>query len=429
MKSLVLCLAIFTSSISFAGGMVGNGGDAILQEFNLRGIQIAAYLKSEPAVASKYGLDAAKFLDVVKKTALEGQEHLILRGVEVDAINYPSELRIQVSRTRWAATATRMDAYFVQRRIALHEYLWIYGVDDTAYVVSNAIVAELEKAAAQILDPQVRELLLGRLCDAVDKHDFATAESLLTWGLDLNVKCPGRDGELPLGRLMYIIGSFPTLESSPLSLFRAMLAYGADPNQNAVFPRDEPLLTVAIYTDFEATKALLEFGANPNWTNSAGYTAFALGAASDGNLRLDAKGFELLLNSGGDVNLSGYRYEHVSPARVIVQKENNLDVVTALIKSGKTDWCRPSNYGWFQRTIDAVAAQYKPLLEQAGVKCGRFEVNYSQGATCDEAVETGKKLCESRGFKHFIVNRPTADSKDVCNGNMASVSCLDDDVP
>jgi hypothetical protein len=132
------------SHIGPKGGMVGNGGDAVLQEFNLRALQLAGFFKVESAVAQAYSIDAKLFLEVVKKTKIEAKDRLFLDGVEVDAINYPSEFRIEMNRMRWAATAIRADSYLVQRRIVLHEFLWVYGISDEKYAVSNPIIVEVE---------------------------------------------------------------------------------------------------------------------------------------------------------------------------------------------------------------------------------------------------------------------------------------------
>lgn len=398
MRKIVASLILLISFQSYAGGMVGNGGDAVLQEFNLRGIQLAAYFKTETKVAQTYGIDAAKFLETVKKTTLEDQDHLFLNGVEVDAINYPAEFHIQVSRTRWEQSATRPDAYFVQRRIALHEYLWVYGIDDTNYAVSNPIVDELEKDSGQLLDPSVREMLFSKFCDTLNSDDFGGAKSLLSWGLDLNEDCPKGSGTLRT-TFQYVLFSYlripksETKEADRLALIKAMLEYGADPNQDGV-------LTKASTEDVEFARLLLEFGADPNLMDSDGRTEFSYVAGySDGNSGITAETFWLFFNAGGDVNLSAEKYMNNCPARVIVAKPNNAEVVEALIQTNKVDWCNTIDPAWKTRTLDVVRPEYQPLLSKYHVSCGRFELVSGKGSTCDAAQADGKKQCLDKGYK------------------------------
>ncbi len=442
MKILALLLT-FSLNAWATGGMVGNGGDAILQEFNLRGIQLAAYFKTDPTTAGKYSIDAAKFFDVVKKTQLEDQDHLFLRGVEVDAINHPSEFRIEVSRTRWESSATRTDAYFVQRRIALHEYLWVYGIDDTGYAVSNPIIADLEKAAGQVLDPTVRSLLLKNLCDKIDAGVYDDAESLLSWGLDLNQNCPSASGwpssttsSTPLQRVLQSYYQKPKtdpIQPSRLLLIRSMLQFGANPNQTGWLYQDAPLLVDVLPFDIDLARLLFEFGADPNALDANGISAFARACNLSGNFDMRVDTFNLFIAAGGDVNLSRNSWGNQSPARVVVSKPDNSDVVEELIKTGKTDWCTPSVGGWVTRAIDDVLAAYKPILAKNGIVCGRFTTAYGKGQTCAEAQEDGRRQCSDQGYKNIKPFAATAgvycvgysDDK-IKNGYLTGFSCTDD---
>jgi hypothetical protein len=427
MKVVFLLLSLL-SSIAFAGGMVGNGGDAVLQEFNLRGLQLAAYFKVESAVATKYSVDAAKFLDVVKKTQLEGQDHLFLGSAEVDAINHPSEFRIEVSRTRWGLSANRSDAYFVQRRIALHEYLWVYGIDDTGYAVSNPIIAELEKAAVQVLDPDVRDILYGKLCATLRwDNNYAATIRLLSWGLDLNTACagPAVAGRTPL-TLLLGKKSDVSYSDQYLVLLRSMLEYGADPNgtvwQNSYCPGCFegwlPLIVTALTDDHSVdndkiTDMLFEFGADPNrLLMRYGTSTFAVAAGQGiGKFyKMDAITFTKFINAGGDVNLSQSNSGNYSAARAIVQKEDNADVVEALIKTGKTDWCTISVAGANSsddaqrvtptRVIDVTRPEYQALIKKYGITCGRYAAVYGKAQTCEGAQAQARKQCVDQGYRH-----------------------------
>jgi hypothetical protein len=406
--------AILISALSFtahAGGMVGNGGDAVLQEFNLRGIQLANYFKSELSVAQTYGIDPLKFLATVKGTKLEGQDHLFLSGQEVDAINYPPESRIEVSRTRWTQSATRGDAYFVQRRIALHEYLWVYGINDAAYTVSNAILADIEKSVGPLVDPDVRKLLMRKFCNKIDAADYAGARGYLSWGLDLNEDCafsiPSTPSIPSVAPMQIVLNSYlaepaeQPSESDRISLIQAMLQFGSNPNQMGFSMY--PLLVDSMTLDLNFTRLLFDFGADPNLMDEKnGITAFTYAAriGSGSTPRaMNAESLMMFLNAGGDVNLSGDRL-HQTPAREIVAKGFNAEVAEVLIKSGKTDWCSILDGAMEDRTIDMVSAEYRPLLATYHIQCPPYAKIFGKGATCQAAQDDGRRHCTDLGFKN-----------------------------
>ena len=452
MKILALLLT-FSLNAWAAGGMVGNGGDAVLQEFNLRGIQMAAYFRAEPAVASRFAIDAAKFLDVVRKTKLEAQDHLTLNGVEVDAINHPDQMRIEVSRLRWEASSQLENTYFVQRRIALHEYLWVYGIDDTGYAISNAIIAELESVSQQIMDPSIREILHTKLCNDADSNDYLATKNLLSWGLDPNERCYRDESGLvypaqtPWDKVLkqvYDLNS--SNETLYIDLIRAMLKFGADPNAsvrrgNSLYDSFWTPAVVATlggdrFSD-KVTDLLFEAGADPNKIDVEGVSTFATAAGQQSRrfYKMDLKTFNKFLSLGGDVNLSQATSQNMSAVRGIIQKEENADVVEALIKTGKTDWCTPSALGADSkpgpgrvvptRAIDIVRPEYQSLLKQYGVTCGRFLVTYGAAMTCKAAQAQAREQCSAQGFKQMSQIPPDM-SGNQCGGG-GSINGVRDD--
>ncbi len=390
---------LFVSSAG-AGGMVGNGGDSILQEFSLRGLQLAAYFKAEPTVAQTFGIDPIKFLDIVKKTKLEGQDHLFLLAQEVDAINYPSEYRIEVSRSRWIQTTSRTDAYLIQRRIALHEYLWVYGINDDKYIISNPIIVEIEKAVGQTLDSETQRLFFQRFCDKLSANDFVGAGELLSWGLDLNQDCPSSQASYtPMQIILFSYMQKPEsnlIETDRLKLIKRMLQFGANPNQVGFF---EPIIIDVLSNSLEFAKLLFEFGADPNLLDNQGFSVFSQAANVTGGFNMRENSFTMFFNAGGDVNLSASKFYNRSPARVIVSKENNSDVVEALIQTGQVDWCNSGDSAWITRTIDVVRPEYQSLLDKYQIACGRFAVVAGEGNTCLLAQENGKQKCLNQGFQ------------------------------
>jgi len=427
------CLVFLFTLPAGAGIMVGNGGDAVLQEFNLRGIQLAAYFKAEPQVAQTYGIDPAKFLQTVKKVILEGEDHLYLNGTEVDAINYPSEMRIQVSRTRWRDSATRDDAYFVQRRIALHEYLWIYGINDENYKVSNPIISELEKSSAGVLDPDIRRAIVQNLCERIENANYAGAQSLLVWGLDLNESCTSAKFDETASPLTIIIDSFyfaPLPRSDRLELLRKMLEYGADPNEiYEDFAEAGGVLLDATFRNLEAARILVEFGGDPNTVDPDGWSVFARVVERSS----DVNQFWFLLNSGGDVNFSQTYWQwqsNSSPARVIVEGQENAPLVEALLQSKKVDWCNDVDpMGPLPtRAIDVVRPEYQLIFEKHHISCGRFLGVEGVGPSCSAAQERARHIClVEKGFaKATFDPRPTADGcYEFANEVSAYMHCTD----
>lgn len=132
MKWLVFCFAaIWVGQGAFAGNELGNGGDSVAQEFVAIGRKVADRIRVE----TDPSIPADAFLAAVESTAVSTHGHLELRGVEVDAINYPESKRIEVNRARWREYGIREKASLV-----FHEYLGIAGVDDSNYRISGKYV-------------------------------------------------------------------------------------------------------------------------------------------------------------------------------------------------------------------------------------------------------------------------------------------------
>lgn len=397
----ISCFFALAGRAQAEGGMVGNGGDAVLQEFNLRGIQVANFLQAEPAIAQAHGIDPVQFLAVVKQTRLESHPQLFLRGQEVDAINYPWEHRIEVSRSRWAQSASRIDAYFVQRRIALHEYLWVYGINDELYVVSNPIMAAIERTVGPVMDPGIRRLLLNRFCERLSQLDFTGAGELLSWGLDLNQNCQTSGTEQsPVRHLLFTYLHTPSpgpVDLARLELIRRMLLLGLNPNQLG-FGLGNPILVDAMNYDLGFMRLLFAFGADPNLMNEHGDSVFSVAAGLSGPKRMQGDTFRMFFDAGGDVNLQGEAY---SPAQRIVSQQDNTDLVETLIQTGKVNWCRSLDPFLRIRTIDMVRAEYQPLLRKYQLQCGRFLSLVGRGDTCALAQEDGRKQCMDRQFKYI----------------------------
>lgn len=144
----------------------GNGGDEVSQAFVDAGYELVESLMKDPVA----GVDTQALLRAVEATKVHSEEKLVLRGMEVDAINYPhpEAPRILVSRSGWA----RMENVSHRRMfLAFHEYLGIMGLDDSRYQIS----ARLDRAGVCGRTPEVRidiEETLKKSCYRIIEDDL-----------------------------------------------------------------------------------------------------------------------------------------------------------------------------------------------------------------------------------------------------------------
>jgi hypothetical protein len=168
------------------------------------------------------------------------------------------------------------------------------------------------------------------------------------------------------------------------------------------FLRRSILVDAVIYYPGVA-QMLLEFGADPNALDEDGASAFSVIAAVNGGKYLRADTLRMIMEAGGDVNLTG---SHSSPAQTIVSSEGNAEIVEALIQTGKVEWCRSMDPYWGQRTIDRVSAEHLPLLRRYGISCSRFKRVFGKGESCALAKDAGRMQCMNEGFQ-FATLGPT----------------------
>lgn len=116
----------------------GNAGDTFTAEFVLTGRDIEARLKMLPS-SELIGLDLLALRGALSNTSVHSEENLVLNGYEVDAINYPAQAKIVMSRSRWRAL--RNPAETRQRlTLVLHEYLFMIGLDDSQFKISGRLI-------------------------------------------------------------------------------------------------------------------------------------------------------------------------------------------------------------------------------------------------------------------------------------------------
>lgn len=142
MKILIFFTTLLFSILSLAQNTVGNGGDVIASEFNSIARTAVYFLKSKSLTAIEKNI--VKNIEVKMDTTMlvSVSEKLILNGREVDAINYPIENKILISKNRWEQIRLRNPAE--RALIVLHEYIWITGVNDQNYNFSTSLVNKVK---------------------------------------------------------------------------------------------------------------------------------------------------------------------------------------------------------------------------------------------------------------------------------------------
>ena len=160
MKPIIAALVlIFTfSSASEAGNSVGNAGDITAMEFSwTTALAIKRLRESALTAEQTTQVDAIEAkLKVVRVTSLP---KLILKGVEVNAINYPSEDLIEISQEGWSVYKKSTAAS--RLGFSLHEFLGVAGYDDSGYKLSKALTDRIRDD--RFADVAFEERLLNTL--------------------------------------------------------------------------------------------------------------------------------------------------------------------------------------------------------------------------------------------------------------------------
>jgi hypothetical protein len=135
MKYAILIYISF-SPLALAGNELGNGGDGFAQDFVATGRGMVAELRDNPDPRIS---DFAAFEKAVSNTHVASTtDPLLLDGQEVDAINYPHEGRITMSRPHWGALSAEK-----RRALVLHEYLGICcDRSDRNYEISSSYTTD-----------------------------------------------------------------------------------------------------------------------------------------------------------------------------------------------------------------------------------------------------------------------------------------------
>ncbi len=139
----LLLIAISHTAFAAGGGgnTVGNGGDGVAEEFVIEARQAINLLSCIKLEFADIKIVSTLLSNVEFTEVNSSQESLWLRGRQVDAINFPGEHKILVSRERWSGLLLANIGTRVT--IVLHEYLGVSGVDDSEYETSQRLVAKI----------------------------------------------------------------------------------------------------------------------------------------------------------------------------------------------------------------------------------------------------------------------------------------------
>lgn len=122
---------------------VGNGGDALAAEFVANAdevLQLVTALIEDGNVTLPAGFNFARFRERIQTAVVYTQDKTMSQGYEVDALNFPAENRIVVSRGRWRSIAFDLK---VVRQLIIHEYLGLAGADDRSYQISSFLIRKI----------------------------------------------------------------------------------------------------------------------------------------------------------------------------------------------------------------------------------------------------------------------------------------------
>jgi hypothetical protein len=309
---LAIVLSLYISTALATGQDRGNPGDANVMEFVNSGTRAINFLKRNPNVAVSVAINPDLLLTAMRKVRVEIKTELFLDGIEVDAINYPNQGLIQLSLSRWVATSNSPDAFLKKQNLALHEYLWVLGYDDTNYKISSVIAIEIQKEWALLQPSPTSSALAVALCAAIASRDYQTAASLLQLKFDVNQDCNGsnikRINNYALYNLIFNLQNSEAKSPEVLNMVERLLMAGADPNRFIEMPYwDVRILSATIrFGYFEIAKLLVQYGADPNLQGlSKGQVRpSAFHEAITGNVKILTPEFlRWMIEAGADLNL------------------------------------------------------------------------------------------------------------------------------
>ncbi len=132
-------------SAATGGNGVGNGGDIVSLQFiqlARQGLICLEKFQQTNALSAQHTLVLKQIRNAISLVTVETKDQLRLAdGREVDAINYPQVMKIEVSRSRWHFL--QGENLKTQIMLVFHEYLGVIGVDDHDYQESIMLIENI----------------------------------------------------------------------------------------------------------------------------------------------------------------------------------------------------------------------------------------------------------------------------------------------
>ncbi|MCA2960933.1 MAG: hypothetical protein IOD12_11820 [Silvanigrellales bacterium] len=145
--ALVGVWSVVSPSLAYAESRVGNGGDSVGAEYVSMAdeiVEILETLRRTDAEGFPRGFNFEAFKRAVATVVVYTQDKTFLgsdaRAPEVDALNFPDEARIVLSRSRWKGIGYNLKAV---RLLVIHEYLGVSRQDDSTYRMSSYLVRKI----------------------------------------------------------------------------------------------------------------------------------------------------------------------------------------------------------------------------------------------------------------------------------------------
>lgn len=133
---MIWFFGLVSAMVVQAGNEVGNGGESSAIEF----VALGRSIHQELLTDNRFTFNREKLAKALEEVRVEVGEGLLLNGAFVDAINYPTQKKILLDRSRWSAKSLP-----AKKSLVLHEYLGVMEEGDKNYEISSFYLAESEK--------------------------------------------------------------------------------------------------------------------------------------------------------------------------------------------------------------------------------------------------------------------------------------------
>lgn len=117
----------------------GSGGDAYAAEFKDIGRTVVRRLKAKN-IHEVRTVSVASFEETLERVKVNTTEAVLKKGNDsVDALNFPDDVRIELSLVHWA---TSLD-FYAKRRLVIHEILGLMRKADSGYELTTEILTSM----------------------------------------------------------------------------------------------------------------------------------------------------------------------------------------------------------------------------------------------------------------------------------------------